>query len=345
MKNALIAGKILRHLETLTRYRDASLLKISLINTMLSLTRLRDVRLYDVIEGEGECLLVLSAWSEGEAVHGSGDTLMEDQVIEVKPDSPIAQAIELQQLVTVIDGEHHYACLPIVLGGHTVAVFECVSTQLVSDHERDVLDGVIGVFRNYLDLLRDSQHDTLTDLLNRKTFDQGFAGLLAAMGSRIVQPPDDQRHIVNDHWLAVMDIDHFKRINDRFGHLYGDEVLILMANLMRHSFRRSDRLYRFGGEEFVVLMRNVDEVGVRAKLEQFRHLVEQHDFPQVGRVTVSIGYSAIAAADSPSSVIGKADEALYFAKEHGRNLVCSYEELLAQGELSASQSNQDVEFF
>jgi len=345
MRKPPMAGKILQHLETLTRYRDVSLLKISLMSTLLTLTRVREVRLYDVLESESEYLLALSAWSEGEAVYGSNDSPLEEQILEVPVGSPMAQAITLQTPITTRKGDVTHTCHPIVLGGHTVAVFEYDCPSEINEQEQDVLDGVIGVFRNYLDLLRDSQHDTLTGLLNRKTFDQGFAGLLSSLGGLVIQSPEEQRHVVNRHWLAVMDIDHFKRINDRFGHLYGDEVLILMANLMRRSFRRSDRLYRFGGEEFVVLMRNVDEVGVRAKLEQFRHLVAQHVFPQVGEVTISIGYSAITATDSPSSVIGKADEALYFAKEHGRNRVCSYEELIAQGELSTSQGNQDVEFF
>ena len=57
------------------------------------------------------------------------------------------------------------------------------------------------------------------------------------------------------NWLAVVDIDHFKQVNDRFGHLYGDEVLILVANILRSSFRSHDRIFRFGGEELGVLLR------------------------------------------------------------------------------------------
>ncbi|WP_081908709.1 GGDEF domain-containing protein [Ferriphaselus sp. R-1] len=345
MKTPPMAGKILQHLETLTRYRDTSLLKVSLMNTMRSLTRVRDVRLHDVVESEGKCLLLLSAWSAGEAVYGGGDFPMEDQVVLVEPGSLMARAISLQHPVEDITDERHHVCFPIVLGGRVVAVFECESPGQISDYEQDVLDGVIGVFRNYLDLLRDSQHDTLTGLLNRKTFDLGFSGALAACSGDEVMAGKEQRHLASSHWLAVLDIDHFKSINDRFGHLYGDEVLILMANLMRRSFRRTDRLYRFGGEEFVVLMRNVDERGAHLKLEQFRQSVEQHPFPQVGRVTMSIGYSVILPTDTASAVVGKADEALYYAKHHGRNQVCGYGRLVTEGVLVPNQSNQDVEFF
>ena len=335
-------GQILQHLETLTRYRDTSLLKISLMNTMLSLTRLREVRLYDVLENETRFMIALSAWSEEGEVRGSNDMPVDELMHEVDAGSPIGVALGSQQPVTTHQDDHFLTCIPIVLGDKPFALFEFRSAHPLTASEQDVLDGIIGVFRNYLDLLRDSQHDTLTGLLNRRTFDQGFAALLSGSPAN---PPDDQRHACQQNWLAVMDIDHFKRINDKFGHLYGDEVLILMANLMRRSFRRHDRLYRFGGEEFVVLLRNVDADGAMRKLEQFRQLVEHHDFPQVGRVTISIGLAAVTQIDGPAGVIGKADEALYYAKEHGRNQICHYEALIGSGALTPTVENQDVEFF
>ncbi|MBI5919973.1 MAG: GGDEF domain-containing protein [Nitrosomonadales bacterium] len=345
MRPSPMTGKILQHLETLTRYRDTSLLKVSLMNTMLSLTRIDDVHLYDVLEGEAGYLLALSAWSEKGEVRSSNDLPQDDQVTPVLADSPIAQALSSLTTISTPSDAGHKVCIPIVLGEKPYAIFEFIGQQAMSENEQDVLDGIIGVFRNYLDLLRDSQHDTLTGLLNRKTFEQGFAGLLAAYSEQSAKRPDEQRQAGNHHWLAVIDIDFFKRINDNFGHLYGDEVLILMANLMRRSFRRHDRLYRFGGEEFVVLMRNVGAEGVRLKLEQFRQAVASYAFPQVGQVTISIGFSSVAATDTPSEVIGKADEALYFAKDHGRNQVCGYEDLIASGDLAVLQNNQDAEFF
>lgn len=345
MKKPLHTGKVLQHLELLTRFRDASLLKISLMNTLLTLTQISEVRLYDVLESDGEYLLTLSAWSERGVVSGN-DVYADDQVTEIVAGSPIAQALSSLAPVTQPFGDGFRTCVPNMVNDKPIAIFEFESQQPLTEYEQEVMNGIIGVFRNYMTLLRDSQHDTLTGLLNRKTFDHGFAGLLASYNVATAKQFSEQRHVVNSHWVAVMDIDHFKRINDKFGHLYGDEVLILLANLMRRSFRRHDRLYRFGGEEFLVLMRNVDVVGVRSKLDSFRRTIERHEFPQVGRVTVSIGFTAITATDAPSAVIGKADEALYFAKEHGRDQVCGYEDLVARGDLAPSQlSNQDVEFF
>jgi diguanylate cyclase (GGDEF)-like protein len=146
-------------------------------------------------------------------------------------------------------------------------------------------------------------------------------------------------------WLAVVDIDHFKMVNDRFGHLYGDEVLILVANILRSSFRSHDRIFRFGGEEFVVLLRSTSLSTAHKVFNRFRKNVEDYYFPQVGQVTVSVGFVS-AENGSPVEVLGRADQALYFAKENGRNQVRYYDDLVAAGLLQTKQvSNDDVELF
>jgi diguanylate cyclase (GGDEF)-like protein len=106
--------------------------------------------------------------------------------------------------------------------------------------------------------------DTLTRLLNRKTFDDDFERLIAAaelaeQARKNPRTPRGQPPVTQPCWLGVVDIDHFKKINDNFGHLFGDEVLLRVADLMRQSFRSNDKLFRFGGEEFVVMLRNVAE--------------------------------------------------------------------------------------
>ncbi|GEM_PF-4359664 len=134
--------------------------------------------------------------------------------------------------------------------------------------EIGIVQGFASLLRNCLALLEYSETDTLTRLLNRKTFDEYLMRILAniplqddAAGGALHLP--QRRHgnpAARDHWLGVMDIDRFKLINDRFGHLIGDEVLILLANLMRESFRVQDKLFRFGGEEFVALLRPAADI-------------------------------------------------------------------------------------
>src|SRR3546814_19890916 len=83
------------------------------------------------------------------------------------------------------------------------------------------------------------------------------------------------------YWLAVADIDHFKRINDTLGHLYGDEVLLLLAQVMKRSFRHDDLLFRFGGEEFVIVISAPDRGSANIAFDKFRRNVETFTFPQV----------------------------------------------------------------
>lgn len=192
------------------------------------------------------------------------------------------------------------------------------------------------IFGNQIRMLDYSELDSLTRLLNRKTFDETFDRLLTSASTPgcECQPCSERRHgEENDSpaWLCVVDIDHFKRINDSFGHLFGDEVLLRMGELMRRTFRDGDRLFRFGGEEFVVILNADNEQLAAAGFERLRRTVEEHEFPQVGQVTCSIGFTAVSAFDVPTDALGRADEALYYAKEHGRNRVCGYESLLAEG--------------
>ncbi|MBA3997480.1 MAG: hypothetical protein C0466_09955 [Candidatus Accumulibacter sp.] len=183
---------------------------------------------------------------------------------------------------------------------------------------------------------------------NRKTFERSLARLLVDEGVRGNERENERRggaHGGEENWLAIIDIDHFKRINDHFGHLYGDEVLILIANLMRRAFRQHDKLFRFGGEEFVVLLRGVSYENALGTLERFRQKVAEHAFPQVDQITASVGFAVILPQDTPNAVLGHADEALYFAKDNGRNQVFCYEKLIECGKLPKKMLHTEADFF
>lgn len=227
---------------------------------------------------------------------------------------------------------------------------EIIGPAYAEDDEK-LVAGFLQVFRNYVRILDESERDTLTGMLNRRTFDRNIGQLLsqarmndAMDGAQSECRREDAR--AQSRWLAVLDVDHFKRVNDKFGHIYGDEVLILLAGIMRKVFREGDKLFRFGGEEFVVALEPTDEEGARAVLERLREAVAGFEFPQVGQVTISIGYVRISSQDVPATVVGHADEALYYAKQHGRNQVCSYEELLSQNKIAPTAAmNVDAELF
>jgi diguanylate cyclase (GGDEF)-like protein len=204
-----------------------------------------------------------------------------------------------------------------------------------------LIAGVLRLLGNHLAMLDYGQRDTLTGLLNRKTFDQSFHKILERNRGQ-----SRDRSGAAPYWFAVVDIDRFKSINDRFGHLFGDDVLLLLARLMRKTFRASDQLFRFGGEEFVVVLDATQQEDAEAALERFRRRVAEHQFPQIGQVTVSTGYTRIGNAEPAVTCFDRADAALYFAKAHGRNQVQCYERLIEAGLLEKrEESTTNVEFF
>ena len=121
--------------------------------------------------------------------------------------------------------------------------------------------------------------------------------------------------------LIMFDIDHFKRINDTFGHLVGDEVLILVAKLISERIRASEVLGRWGGEEFILVLPQTDMENAVHLAGELRTLMQAYVFPHVGIVTASFGVTQFAPGDSMDSLLHRADIALYRAKECGRNRV------------------------
>ena len=212
---------------------------------------------------------------------------------------------------------------------------------------------ILGLFDNHLSVIDYAETDTLTGLMNRKTFDEHLYRLLTGAWEDAEAggiPHPIRRHAGSadaQHWLGIVDIDHFKRINDGHGHLIGDEVLLRLAHLMRESFRMDDQLFRFGGEEFIVLLQPASAGNALRVFERFRQRIEAHEFPVVGSITVSIGFTAVVSLDNPSNLVERADKALYYAKEHGRNRVESHEALSEAGAFADESPKQesDIELF
>ena len=226
-----------------------------------------------------------------------------------------------------------------------------LTDEFSADH-RVTLMGLIEYFGNHIALLDYGEADTLTGLASRKTFDKHLFELLGQAASDEMtggHAENPARRKLNDnssHWLAVCDIDHFKQVNDTFGHLIGDEVLIMVAQVMRQSFRFDDQLFRFGGEEFIALLQPTDPASAQATLDRFRRDIEETVFSRVGHVTVSVGFSRLLPNDTPTDVIDRADEALYYAKHNGRNRVDCYESLIESGALKAKEIVKgEVELF
>ena len=344
------ATESLQHAERLTSYRDHTMLDAGLVGSltrMLGRGRRRvAVTLYRT-DIDDELLHITQTASCNGVEQDRNEYLCE-------PDSlpeAMRQAINLHVFHTELIREGrlnmHCCWFPVVADNRLLACIEIRCSRALTMRQLQLIHGMQGLYRNHQELLNYSQHDSLTGLLNRKTFDDSLERILhnaPALPAR----GNEQRHgddPAAENWLAILDIDHFKRINDQYGHLFGDEVLIQVARLMRKLCRRTDKLFRFGGEEFVIVIQRIREADACRFLERLRATIEEHPIPQVGHITLSIGFTLLHPDDQASVALGRADHALYHSKHHGRNQVNRYETLLAQGEVRTPRMNDDVTLF
>jgi diguanylate cyclase (GGDEF)-like protein len=348
--------RTLRHAAALTDHREHERLDQSLLQSVQDLVsgtrRARlQARLWR-LSGPGEdapLMLAAKTAATEPAPHptrdlhastGEGTERLDPCPVDEVASPSARQALVRAAVLTAMhphrrEGLNCLTWVPIARHGQSLGVLEIESAAPLSPSRLTLVQGMCSLYANHLSLLHESQVDTLTQLLNRKTFDDSIQRLLHA-GQCTAEPT----------WVAVIDIDHFKRINDGYGHLFGDEVLLLVAGMLRRSFRHQDKVFRFGGEEFVVLLQNLSPSGALSALQRLRTTIQDHRFPQVGQVTISIGATAIQPGDAACDALGRADDALYHAKSHGRNQVCVFENLQAEGAISPHATvHGDVDLF
>jgi len=165
-------------------------------------------------------------------------------------------------------------------------------------------------------LRRLATQDSLTGATNRRGF---MEQLLRAQSEA-----DMQGGLLS---LVMVDLDHFKRINDEHGHGVGDAVLREVAHRMRRQIRRADLLGRLGGEEFAILLPDTDLVGARTQAEHLLATLRSQPFPTVGEVTASLGIAQWNGRETAAAWLHRADVALYEAKHHGRDRLAVAEDL------------------
>lgn len=348
--------RLLQHIDIISRQRNRGQLEAAFVTALRELAGAEKARLYKLFAPPGDMMVGLAA-----DAGAGGARMLDDGISWPEGTGSLAHFPHLESClagdgrfddVEPGSGLHRHAvAIPGIAHG-TFGFATVKSVAPLDAPRRRIVGGLVALFRNCVAMLDYSEIDTLTGLLNRKTFDEYLINILAhaaASDFASAHRGPQRRQLApraTHHWLGVIDIDHFKPINDRFGHLIGDEVLILVANLMKSAFRSQDKLFRFGGEEFVVLLKPTDLASAHAIFDRYRKAIDEHDFPQVGHVTVSAGFTRIGLYDTPSMILDDADEALYYAKENGRNHVCCYEELVDAGQLAKRPVlRSDVELF
>ncbi len=333
---------ILQNLVHMTGQRDHLRLELSVLSTLLQLPHITQVRALEIHPFEGQYWMRPRTWlKEGQLVNSDIDFLNDPQRAPLHSLPALQAVLQAQQerIAQQTSDGLFTLWLPVWMHEQARVCIEITQSAAFSEHDLDILLAIFQVYQNYQSLLDYSERDALTGLLNRKTFDEHL--------HRLSSIAADALHQDKQPWLVVIDIDHFKSVNDRYGHLFGDEVLILIGNLLRSCFGSQHRVFRFGGEEFVILLHPMTLDAATAALENFRQAVQDYSFPQVGQVTVSLGFAgAYTSSPSPVQLLGQADTALYYAKENGRNRVCHYETLHAMGLLNKQQvTHDDVELF
>lgn len=356
------APGLLKRLGTMTGIRNTHLLERSLLKTLASILGITDTLLCR-FERDGEWRLVghHPQWTPepaDAATVPAGDDGHEDsrgqhdgEPLAVLPETLralVEMARRKRMRCTRVHNGQLLIAYPLMVGGVVGGCFLFERGEAPTGAEDGIVHGVLEVFSNYYGLLDASQRDRLTGLLNRHALEECFEKVVSELSlteaEESASAAHERRQAPRAYWVGVIDIDRFKSINDRYGHIIGDEVLLLVARLMEQTLRSGDALFRYGGEEFVALFSAADERAGLDALDRLRRAVEAYSFPQAGRVTISAGLARVHAAEAPEVVIGHADQALYYAKEHGRNQVHSYDRLLLQGEFREIVSG-DLELF
>ncbi len=156
-----------------------------------------------------------------------------------------------------------------------------------------------------------AQLDTLTGLANRTNFEEKMIDEFERI----------ERYNSDPFSLIFFDIDHFKNINDTFGHLIGDQVLKSVSTLSKSLLRSNDLLARWGGEEFVIILPLVNITAAEQVAQKLRENIQSYIFEQVGNITCSFGVSQYQLGDTPTALLHRTDNAMYEAKKAGRNRV------------------------
>ncbi|HIJ85420.1 MAG: hypothetical protein HW380_1416 [Magnetococcales bacterium] len=327
----MVPEEIVPYLVEMTGQSDRVGLIAHLVKTLNKFTSASQVRFFDIHQ---------------KAIKGGQEGKLQVESVLVEPLCPNEEVITMDSLpglgklirqtshlfmpfMHIKSGENEQLLFAMVEGSKVHSILHLDSIHFTTPDEM-LAKLFWDMYINLERTIRAKDQDPLTGLLNRRSFDETITNILDV---------NAQIHEINraggtGACLAVFDIDHFKRVNDTFGHAIGDEVLILFAQQMQRIFRVADILYRFGGEEFLVILLKVDAPMALAALERFRETIANYRFPQVETVTVSIGFVMVNGQDFPPELIEKADKALYYSKENGRNQVNNFDDLVQNGRIA-----------
>ncbi|MDD2808840.1 GGDEF domain-containing protein [Rhodoferax sp.] len=347
----------IEHIVRLTDHRDRDLLELTLSKALLELLPVSRIVIARVMREEGE-----SRWLEVARLDAKGGgrvidpTRIDFSALVKFDDAPDrVKCLALRDRVEIAwagaEGPR-ITLLPLFsqLREEDQGVLELHSEAPLNEAHLLVIDSMCRIYRNMYSLLEFSDRDALTGLLNRKSLDDAFySAVLEDMnelpGTRISENLTSQErrhHVPANYWLGSVKIDNFSLIAEQHGRAASDEILSRVARIFSNTFRTYDRLYRLSDDHFGVLLHCPDEALVLGAFERFKSNVEKYTFTQVGRVTVSCGFTNVLADDSPRSALDKTVKAVDFAKRSGGNKACSYPGLAQRGFFGVPEPTPEV---
>lgn len=240
--------------------------------------------------------------------------------------------LRLSQHIDALRGGHDGLMLESLGGSLAVKELEKVRSSL-NDYQRELESMHVSLDQKNTELWTMAHRDPLTTVFNRRSFDEDWKMLLSvASGHRV------------DVSVMLFDCDHFKPINDTYGHHAGDQVLKSIARILQDTLRSGDRLYRLGGDEFATMFLDVDILHVEEAAKRCVEAVDQYDFSTLGikepiRISIGLAHADSIQADEMALLPKQADVAMYYAKRPGHGKIALYAEEMAH-DGNALLSNQ-----
>jgi diguanylate cyclase (GGDEF)-like protein len=320
----------LAQLDLLDSPRDEGFERIvRLIRTIFSI----DIGLVSLIDAHRQWYSACSGLSASEVPRGGSFCRF---VVDSEEPIVVSDASKDQRFAQhpAVTGEEHirfYAGVPLrTRSGHTVGTVCAIDRRARSFNARDlsILEELSGAAMDRIELIHSASTDSLTEALTRRAFKQE-ADQLISLATR-------HQH---DLSCIVLDIDHFKTINDTHGHATGDEVLKAVVAACRPVLRTGDVLGRLGGEEFAILLPHIDRDGAAATAERLRTVIASQQVQNgsgIVKVTASFGLSSLSIVTKDiDTLLAQADAAMYRAKTDGRNRCVSWASISGEDAMGA----------
>ncbi len=343
----MIDKQLLNAVVEMTGHRDLDSLELSLVQTIVEILNCRKVAICKRLNVQ-HTRVVEEAVSLLRMPNNQYSIKVNELI--ASPEQELLEGFVADNLISKsIDHQLYRYWIPVVRKEEETALVFIESDSLTSE-QLTLLNGLVRIYKNYLLILSESERDKLTGLLNRQTFEKKFSCLLSKQRENQINQQSAGGNLRKLHsgtsaWLAIIDVDHFKRINDRFGHVCGDEVLLTLSQTMKSYFRVTDLLFRFGGEEFVAVLEPTTYSMAYRLFDHLREKVALTRFPLVKDISISLGFTQVVESHFSLALLEQADKALYFAKENGRNQIQCYEDLVSDCKIPAKTNNNEIDIF